>query len=333
VPMRIGALARLAGAWRDRTRAALPDPDRRRHFWQAAIQGEAAQHAFAGRDAEAEAALERELDAWRRGERGGRLGEAWLVGAGPGNPELITLRGRQLLAAADVVLYDRLGAPELLRFARRDAELISVGKTPHAPSITQQEINRLLVERVVSGQRVCRLKGGDPMIFGRAGEEIEALVEAGLPFQIVPGVSAVEGCAAYAGVPLTLRDVARAVMISTGHTNERGCSMLGAFQPGQTLALYMGVAHYGSISAELIDLGHDRETPVAIVENGTMDSQRVIRTTLELLPQASERLGIRPPALLLIGETARLAERYAWFGPSRLEVFDGRAARGIARVS
>src|SRR5690606_29951210 len=158
------------------------NPDERRHFWQDVVEGETAEHSYAGRDADAEAALESSLDAWRRGERRDRRGEAWLVGAGPGNPDLITLRGRQLLAAADVVLYDRLGAPALLRYARRDAELIPVGKTPHRPSITQSQINRLLVQHVSSGKRVCRLKGGDPMVFGRAGEEIEALVEAGLPF-------------------------------------------------------------------------------------------------------------------------------------------------------
>lgn len=342
VPLRVGALARLAGEWRARVRSALPDADRRRHFWQQAVQGEAAEHAFAGRDAAAEAALARELAAWRREGpdpgpsrpgAGRSRGEAWLVGAGPGNPELITLRGRQLLATADVVLYDRLGAPELLRFARRDAELISVGKTPHRPSITQTQINRLLVEHVAAGKRVCRLKGGDPMVFGRAGEELEALVEAGLSFQIVPGVSAVEGCAAYAGVPLTLRQVARTLMISTGHTNADGAGDLASFRSGQTLALYMGVAQYAAISGELIDLGHDPGTPVAVVENGTTDAQRVVRTTLSLLPRASEHLGIRPPALLLIGRTAELAERYAWFGPSRLEVFDERAARRLARVS
>src|SRR5690606_5437640 len=164
-----------------------------------------------------------ELDAGRNpgrdSGRGPRRGEAWLVGAGPGNPDLITLRGRQLLAAADVVLYDRLGAPLLLRFARRDAQMISVGKTPNEPSVTQAQINELLVKLVAEGKRVCRLKGGDPMVFGRGGEEVEALVQAGLPFQIVPGVSAVEGSAAYAGIPLTLRNVSRALLISTGHTN------------------------------------------------------------------------------------------------------------------
>src|SRR5690606_13661581 len=206
--------------WRARVRDALPDADTRRHFWQDVVDGPVAQHCDAGRDDAAEETLGRMLDDAARGAASRPShGEAWLVGAGPGNPDLITLRGRQRLAAADVVLYDRLGAPELLRYARRDAELIAVGKAPHRPTTTQEAINRLLVDLVASGKRVCRLKGGDPMVFGRAGEELDALIEAGLPFQIVPGVSAFEGCAAYAGVPLTLRNVSRAVLITTGHDN------------------------------------------------------------------------------------------------------------------
>ncbi|HEX7080774.1 MAG TPA: siroheme synthase CysG [Gammaproteobacteria bacterium] len=354
LPFRIGALARLAGAWRERVRAALPDADDRRRFWQHVVQGRVAAECVAGRDDAAATALEQELDAWRSGRidaarepsdaadpAEGRpgpdarrsRGEAWLVGAGPGNPELITLKGRQLLADADAVLYDRLGTAKLLQFARRDAELISVGKTPGRPSITQAQINRLLVQLVASGKRVCRLKGGDPMVFGRAGEELDALVQAGLPFQIVPGVSAVEGCAGYAGIPLTLRGVSRTLLISTGRANDDDSGDLASFRPGQTLALYMGVGQYGTIASDLIRLGHSPDTPAAIVENGTTDEQRVILTVLRLLPRATDALRVRPPALLVIGETARLAERYGWFGPSRLEVFDDRAARGLARVS
>ena len=336
VPARIGALARLAGRWRERVRAAIPDADARRRFWQDLVAGPAAEHCYAGRDADAERVLEQALGEQASGSGGtpaGRTGEAWLVGAGPGNPDLITLRGRQLLAAADVVLYDRLGAPKLLEYARRDAELIAVGKTPGQPSITQPQINRLLVELVSSGKRVCRLKGGDPMVFGRAGEELEALVEAGLPFQIVPGVSAIEGCAAYAGIPLTLRNVSRALLITTGHVDNDASSDLASFRPGQTLALYMGVAHYAEIAADLLRLGHDPETPATVVEKGTTDAQRVIRTVLRLLPSAAERLGISPPALLIVGETARLAERFAWFAPGAVHVYDDRAAAARSRVS
>jgi uroporphyrin-III C-methyltransferase/precorrin-2 dehydrogenase/sirohydrochlorin ferrochelatase len=332
LPQRLGALARLADGWRERVRSALPDIDARRRFWESAVAGTVAEHCFAGREADAEDTLRRELEAAEADPEGGVTGEAYLVGAGPGSPELITLRGRQLLAIADVVLYDRLAAPELLQFARREAELICVGKTPRQPSITQPQINRLLVTLVADGKRVCRLKGGDPLVFGRGGEEIEALVAAGLRFQIVPGVSAVEGCAAYAGIPLTQRDISQAVVIATGHTKEHASGDLGSFRPGQTLALYMGVAQYEAVSAALICSGHDRATPAAIVERGTTDAQRVIRTVLELLPQARDRFGVRAPALLLVGPTAALTERYRWFAPGTLEVFEDRSARSLARV-
>jgi uroporphyrin-III C-methyltransferase/precorrin-2 dehydrogenase/sirohydrochlorin ferrochelatase len=331
LPARLGALAELAGRWRDRVRAGLPDAVERRHFWERVLAGEVAELAFAGRDAAADEALERGLAAWRT--ESARRGEAYLVGAGPGSADLITIRGRQLLATADVVLYDRLVGRELLSFARRDAELISVGKTPRRPSITQKQLNRLLVRLVQSGKRVCRLKGGDPMIFGRGGEELEALAAAGLRFQVVPGVSAAEGCAAYAGIPLTLRGVSQAVLLTTGHTEDESIAALAAFRPGHTLALYMGVAQYAEISAALMAQGHDPATPVAVVESGTTDDQRVVRTMLGSLADAQAALEIRPPALLLVGETTRFAERYSWFAPGKLEVFAPESAPSLARVS
>jgi uroporphyrin-III C-methyltransferase/precorrin-2 dehydrogenase/sirohydrochlorin ferrochelatase len=282
--------------------------------------GAAAEHALAGRDAEGEEALEAALERWRSGTTDPHAGEAYLVGAGPGSPDLITLRGRQLLAHAEVVLYDRLVNPAILEFARRDAELVCVGKKAGRPSITQAQLNRLLVQLVKSGKRVCRLKGGDPMIFGRVGEELEALTKAGLPFQIVPGVSAVEGCAAFAGIPLTLRGVAEAVLITTGHTQDHSSPDLAQYRPGQTLALYMGVAHFGAIADELIANGHDSTTPVAIVENGTRDEQRVIRAALVDLARISAEHAVKSPALLLVGETVRCAERYRWFDRGALVV-------------
>jgi uroporphyrin-III C-methyltransferase / precorrin-2 dehydrogenase / sirohydrochlorin ferrochelatase len=332
VPQRLGALAELAGAWRERVRSAIPDADERRHFWERVVSGEVAEHAFAGRNADAERTLEHGLEAWASDDRE-RRGEAYLVGAGPGSPDLITIRGRQLLATADVVLYDRLVSPEILSFARRDAELISVGKTPRRPSITQKQLNRLLVQQVQAGKRVCRLKGGDPMIFGRGGEELEALAEAGLRFQVVPGVSAAEGCAAYAGIPLTLRGVSHGVLLITGHTQDESAAALAQFRPGQTLALYMGVAQYSEIGAALIAHGHDPGTPVAIVENGTTERQRVIRTVLAKLGSAQAELAIAPPALLIVGETTRFAERYSWFEPRKVEIFGDESSRTRARVS
>ncbi|HEY7671817.1 MAG TPA: siroheme synthase CysG [Gammaproteobacteria bacterium] len=320
VPARVGALALLAGRFREQVRDAIPNLDERRRFWEQALMGDTAEHALAGRDAESEWALEAALERWRSASAEPRGGEAYLVGAGPGSPDLITLRGRQLLAQAEVVLYDRLVNPAILEFARRDADLICVGKQARRPSITQTQLNRLLVQLVKSGKRVCRLKGGDPMVFGRVGEELEALTRAGLPFQIVPGVSAVEGCAAFAGIPLTLRGVAEAVLITTGHTQDHSSPDLAAYRPGQTLALYMGVAHFGAIADELIANGHDPATPVAIIENGTLDQQRVIRAALVDLARLSAEHGVKSPALLLVGETVRCAERYRWFDRGALVV-------------
>jgi uroporphyrin-III C-methyltransferase/precorrin-2 dehydrogenase/sirohydrochlorin ferrochelatase len=331
LPSRLGAVAELAGRWRERVRERLPDVTERRHFWERIVSGAVAEHAFAGRDEDAEQALEAELTAWGSDEAAKR-GEAYLVGAGPGSPDLITIRGRQLLATADVVLYDRLASPALLNYARRDADLVCVGKTPRQPSITQKQLNRLLVSLVSAGKRVCRLKGGDPFIFGRGGEELEALVEAGLKFQVVPGVSAAEGCAAYAGIPLTLRGVSQAVILTTGHTIDDTMLTLQDFRPGQTLALYMGVAQYAEISAALISGGHDPATPAAIVESGTTEKQRVILTSLRSLAAAQAALDVRPPALLLVGETTRFAERYSWFAPSRIEIYEDAAAEPRARV-
>jgi uroporphyrin-III C-methyltransferase/precorrin-2 dehydrogenase/sirohydrochlorin ferrochelatase len=325
LPARLGALAELAGRWREHVRERVPDPTERRHFWERVVTGTVAEHAFAGRDADAESALQAALESWGSDDVA-RRGEAYLVGAGPGGIDLITIRGRQLLATADVVLYDRLASAELLQYARRDAELICVGKTPRRPSIPQKQLNRLLVSLVQSGKRVCRLKGGDPFIFGRGGEELEALAEAGLKFQVVPGVSAAEGCAAYAGIPLTLRGVAQAVLLTTGHARDEATPATPKFEPGQTLALYMGVAQYAEISAALLANGYAGETPVAVVESGTTDRQRVIRTTLADLPAAQVARKIEPPALLIVGETTRYAERYSWFAPSRIEHYAAESA-------
>jgi uroporphyrin-III C-methyltransferase / precorrin-2 dehydrogenase / sirohydrochlorin ferrochelatase len=332
LPARLGALAELAGRWRTRVREHVADPAERRHFWERVVTGTVAEHAFAGRDADAERALEQALSSWCSDDLA-RRGEAYLVGAGPGSIDLITIRGRQLLAVADVVLYDRLVTAELLQYARRDAELICVGKTPRRPSISQKQLNRLLVSLVQSGKRVCRLKGGDPFVFGRGGEELEALAEAGLKFQVVPGVSAAEGCAAYAGIPLTLRGVAQAVLLTTGHTSAEGTPTMGDFQPGRTLALYMGVAQYGEIAAALLAKGYAHDTPVAVVESGTTERQRVVRTVLGNLAAAQVALDIHPPALLIVGETTRYADRYSWFAPSKVEHFTDAPGGENARVS
>jgi len=316
LPQHLGALAALAGRWRGRIKAAIGNMDERRRFWESVLDGPVAEHSFAGRDADAAAALELALANWRASS-GARTGEAYIVGAGPGSPDLITLRGRQLLSQAEVVLYDRLVAPAILDFARRDAELVSVGKRPGEPSITQAQINRLLVQLVASGKRVCRLKGGDPMIFGRGGEELEALTEAGLPFQVVPGISAALACASYAGIPLTLRGATNTVLLTTGHTESNTDAGLGRIPAGQTLALYMGVARYARIAKALMDAGNPGRTPVAIVEHATLPDQRVVNCVLADVAEATTALEITSPALLLVGATTGLAARFGWFAPER----------------
>ncbi len=319
LPRGLGSLARLAGRWRTRVRSGIDDLDQRRRFWEWVLESRVPESVYAGREAEAEAALDQLLAEWHS-KNPEKTGEAYLVGAGPGRADLITLRGRQLLSQAEVVLYDRLVGEEVLAFARRDAELISVAKTPRKPSIKQPDINALLVRHVRAGKRVCRLKGGDPMIFGRGGEEVEALVAAGLPFQVVPGVSAAQGCACYAGIPLTLRGAAQSVVLTTGHT-ERGLAEVSEFAPGQTLALYMGVAKYPILAERLIQQGYARQTPVAVVERGTADNQRVISTVLGELGAASETHGIESPALLIVGETSRFARDHGWFAPEGLIIY------------
>ena len=319
LPQGLGSFAHLAGRWRTRVRDGIDDLDQRRRFWEWVLESRVPESVYAGREAEAEAALERLLQEWRS-RNPEKTGEAYLVGAGPGRADLITLRGRQLLSQAEVVLYDRLVGEEVLEFARRDAELISVAKTPGKPSIKQDDINALLIGHVRAGKRVCRLKGGDPMIFGRGGEEVEALAEAGLPFQVVPGVSAAQGCACYAGIPLTLRGAAQSVVLTTGHT-ERGIAEVSEFSPGQTLVLYMGVAKYPFLAERLIQRGYDRHTPVAVVERGTAEDQRVISTVLEDLGVAAETHGVESPALLIVGETSRFARDHGWFAPDRLIVY------------
>ena len=319
LPMGLGAFAQLAGRWRTRVRDTFGDLDQRRRFWEWVLESGVSESVYAGRETEAEAALDRMLAEWHA-KNPEKTGEAYLVGAGPGRADLITLRGRQLLSQAEVVLYDRLVGPEVLEFARRDAELISVAKAAGKPSIKQPDINSMLIRHVRAGKRVCRLKGGDPMIFGRGGEEVEALVEAGLPFQVVPGVSAAQGCACYAGIPLTLRGAAQSVVLTTGHT-ERGIAEVSEFEPGQTLVLYMGVAKYAILARRLIARGYRRRTPVAVVERGTAEDQRVICTVLEKLGDASETHAVESPALLFVGETSQFAKDHGWFAPDRLIIY------------
>jgi len=330
LPTRLGELARFAGNWRERIKARFASVRVRHRFWQEVLDGEVADHMLGNRPVEAETTLQKQLDNPSR-ETTARVGKAYLVGAGPGDPELITVRGKKLLERADVVLYDRLVSPELLQLARRDAEFVDVGKSADGPGRSQEDINELLVRFVTEGNRVCRLKGGDPLIFGRGGEELEALAERGLPFEVVPGITAAAGCAAYAGIPLTVRGKSRSVVLVTarGCDGEPDIDWQGLARTGQTLVFYMGVSRYAAISRHLIAAGLDAELSCAIVSAGTTNRQRVVRTRLRRIHEASVSI-IKAPAVLIVGEVAALAGRYAWFAPHRF-IFDaGSGDEGIA---
>lgn len=309
LPERIGQLALWVGRWRQRVAAVLPAGSTRVQFWHEVLDGAPAEQVMAGRETAADQLLEQRLSNAPTAPRG----EAWLVGAGPGDAGLITRRGQYLLQRADSVLYDRLVSPEILDLARRDAELVCVGKQGGGPSADQADINAEMIRRVRNGERVCRLKGGDPFVFGRGGEEMQALAGAGLPFQAVPGVTAASGCAAYAGIPLTHRGVAEGVSFVTGHrapgapeTNWRPL-----VESGHTLVIYMGGRRLAALCTTLQQHGKAASTPAAMVEQGTTPEQRVTGGTLGSLP--GRLPDVRSPALLVVGDVAAMADELKWF--------------------
>lgn len=305
LPPGLGNLAAWAGGWRERVRVALPDGAQRRRFWQRLLESPAARHALAGDEAAADAAAARLLEA---GASDSATGQAWLVGAGPGDPGLITLRGLEALQAADVVLHDRLVNPALLTFARREAELINVGKSPGGAGTSQAAINELLLSRVRAGQRVCRLKAGDPYVFGRGGEEAMALAAAGLQFEVIPGITAATGCGAAVGIPLTHRELANGVTLVTaqGAAEAPAPDWSSLARLDHTLVVYMGAARLGEICQALMDAGRAGETPAAVVSDGTTARQRHVVATLGEIAALSATASLTAPALLFVGKTAAL---------------------------
>jgi uroporphyrin-III C-methyltransferase/precorrin-2 dehydrogenase/sirohydrochlorin ferrochelatase len=308
----IGPLAMLLDRSRERIRARFHDLAARRAFYARFIDGKALSLLRRRRPIEAQKELDRAL----REEPRQRVGSVALVGAGPGDPGLLTLRALRVLNEADVILHDRLVSDGILDLVRRDAERIEVGKQAGHRQVSQEQIHALLLLHARAGRRVVRLKGGDPFVFGRGGEEMEFLRASDIAYEVVPGITAALACAAYAGVPLTHRDHAQSVRFVTAHTRESIDSLdwKSLAAPRQTLAVYMVVAQLGLLCERLQAAGKPRSTPVAIVENGTRSEQRVVVSTLRELDGLAERHALQSPALLIVGEVAALAERLAWFG-------------------
>lgn len=318
VPQGYGALAGLAEAFRAPVKAAISGSDARRRFWEKTLEGTIAQLALSGRMDEARSTLEASLESAKSSTAQTVPGFVSLVGAGPGDPDLLTLKAFRVLQEADVIVYDRLVSDDILRLARTDAERIHVGKSQSFHTLPQDEINDLLVKKAQEGLHVVRLKGGDPFIFGRGGEEIETLVEAGLSFQVVPGITAATGCAAYAGIPLTHRDFSQGVTFVTGHTKDgsiEGINWPQLVDSGHTLVIYMGLQALPLIREALIAAGAPGSRPSAMVEKGTTAEQRVVTGTLDTLHEKAVAMGISSPALIIIGDVVQLEQKLRWFGP------------------
>ena len=313
LPQHLGAVAAFAGGLRERVKARFASMGERRQFWERLLGADRLGQALARGDQASANQLADNLFA----EEGTSQGEVILVGAGPGDPGLLTLHALRQMQQADVVVYDRLVSDEVMALVRRDAKRIFVGKQAGNHCVPQEGINQLLLDEAKKGQRVVRLKGGDPFIFGRGGEELETLVGSGVGFQVVPGITAASGCAAYAGIPLTHRDHAQSVRFVTAHgkggTQDLDWPLLA--RDKQTLVFYMGLSSCATIREQLMAHGKEGDTPVALVERGTQPCQRVIRGTLDQLPELA--VGVESPALIMVGPVVTLADKLAWFGQAK----------------
>ncbi|MEI8623472.1 siroheme synthase CysG [Pseudoalteromonas sp. B137] len=311
IPHHIGPLATLVGGFRDKVKKRFKHFSDRRQFWEGVFDSSVVSKVQTGDTQAAQQQLEQMLDAKAEPE-----GEVYVVGAGPDDPELLTLKALQLMQQADVVVYDFLVSDEIMELVRRDADLICVGKRLGDHSVVQEDTNQMLVDLAKQGKKVCRIKGGDPFIYGRGGEEVQVLAANNVNYQIVPGITAAAGCSAYAGIPLTHRDHAQAIQFVTGHCKKDGQELdwQSLAKANQTLAIYMGVIKSPHIQSELLKHGRKADTPVAIIENGTRKNQRVVTGQLGELADLIERNSIISPALLIIGEVAALHSQLAWFG-------------------
>lgn len=311
IPSAYGRLAALVERYRTAVKARFADASTRRTFWEEILRGRIAELVFSGKDEEAEQALREFIAA---GE-GRKEGEVYLVGGGPGDPDLLTFRALRLMQQADVIVYDRLVSEEVLNLCRRDAERIYVGKERDNHSVPQPQINQLLVELAKQGKRVCRLKGGDPFVFGRGGEEIETLMANGITFQVVPGITAALGTAAYAGIPLTHRDHSQAVIFVTGHLKDGSMNLnwKSLAAPNQTVVFYMGLKGLPVICEQLVAHGMPQATPVALVQQATTPRQRIFTGTLSSINDDITGKDIHAPTLIVVGNVVKLHEKLKWF--------------------
>ena len=312
IPAAYGKLGALVESFRTRVKDAFPNVEQRRQFWETILEGTVAELVFTGHDQEAGKMLEKAIADGSVSPK--IVGEVFLVGAGPGDPDLLTFRALRLMQKADVVVYDRLVSPAIMDLVRRDAEVIYVGKERDRHTMKQENINQLLVRLAKEGKRVLRLKGGDPFIFGRGGEEIETLAQENVPFQIVPGITAASGCSSYAGIPLTHRDYAQSCVFVTGHLKDGSVDLnwKALAHPNQTVVFYMGLHGAPTLCKELVAHGLPPETPVALVEQGTTPQQRVFTATLDTLLEVIANEDIKPPTLIIVGEVVTLHDKLKW---------------------
>ncbi|MDT4291592.1 siroheme synthase CysG [Methylomonas sp. MO1] len=312
IPASFGLLVQLAEKFKLLVKQRIPQPSLRRVFWQKILQGPVAELVFVGKQSEAEELLRSQL---QQADPTANQGEVYLIGAGPGDPDLLTFKALRLLQQADVIVYDRLVSIEVLDMARRDAEKIYVGKQRDNHSLPQESINQLLIDLALAGKRVARLKGGDPFIFGRGGEEIESFIQLGISFQVVPGITAAAGCASYAGIPLTHRDHAQSCTFVTGHLNDGSINLdwQQLSRPHQTIVIYMGLAGLGIICRSLIEYGCPANHPIAVIQEGTTRNQRVLTGTLADMPSRVEQAEMTPPTLIIVGSVVTLHQQLDWF--------------------
>ncbi len=314
LPAGYGRIAAIAGEFRDKVKSKYATSQARRIFWEGVLQGPIVERILAGQEAAARIGLDQLLADDTASQQ---HGEVYLVGGGPGDPDLLTFRALRLMQQCDVCVYDKLVSPEVLDLVRRDAELIYVGKSRDQHTLPQEEINQLLARLALAGKRVLRLKGGDPFIFGRGGEEIETLMQQGVPFQVVPGITAANGVSSYAGIPLTHRDYAQACLFITGHLKNGVLDLDWAAmaRPQQTVVIYMGLVGLEQICQQLMAHGVARDMPAAVIQQGTTQHQRVVSANLSDLASQVAAAKMKAPCLTIIGQVVQLREKLNWFEP------------------